>query len=648
MIMNRRIASSIGILIFALAAPIAQVNAEVSPRTILEDSRALPPVEAVRLLERNLAGSGDLRSWYLLELAERASVDGNWKKSLEWSRMQAMESLPEAIADRVYYRYSEALMASGEAKKGNELLLSRLESGKARDALLWLAYFRSSGMNDGSRRITVENLVSRLDAANPSLKDTDAESYALSRYLAGLSAVRSGEWDFAARSFGAFSPFDGRYPEYAPWSRFYLAWSHYRLGRWKAAIGEFSYYLDTWKNHDRSWQAAMAAALSSIQSGGDALGFAERAVRLAPTNAERAESLIFEASILTDRNDSKGAEELLSRVTDGSSTGGITPSAPRALFMLADAAFRQGKPELAEERWLSLSDRFPKNSLSGEALFRAGEQWYIAGVWPRSAELFSRYRKEWPAGGFLDAALRMGADAYRKSGNTALAILWWEELLRKFPDNPAAGRTYADLVDAYRSDRDYAAALRAAEEYRKRFPAEASLDGIGDAIDELKLLSRGEDGSTAALLSSWDKQGRAATSSGRSAGLALARRYLADYRTRGDARGILSEIIARSPKSPDALSAADRGVYAAAWSLWGNILREESAHKAASSALLAAGNFWVTLDGERSAEALYGAADSFLQSGSRADAVKTVETLKKAWPGSAWTRRADILLQSAR
>lgn len=667
--MQKRLIGSIALCILMFAA--VPVSAEeTDPRAVLVQSRTLSYPEAAILLERALSSSSDLSPWYLLELSERAAGAGDWKASLEWGRKQNLALVPSPIADRVHYRLAEAFVRTGDRARALGLLRLRAETGRAKDPLVWLLWFRESGAEEVKTQVlspggaqavaaspatpkknasgSVESMTALLDAANPNLKTDDPSSYALSRYLSGLAAVRSGEWDFAARSLARFTPqYDASFPLYAPWASFYLGWSYFRLGRDADAVRELSRYLDSWKGHERGWQAATACALASMKGAGDSLAFAERAARLAPSKAELAESLMFEAAILTDRNLLDRAESTLSGVADGSSTSGLTPSASRAAYALGNLAFRQGKRDLAETRWLSLSDRFPNDPLAGDALYRAGEQRFIASEWARAAGLFSRYRREWPAGSFIDSALALGGDSYERSGNRALAILWWEEHLKKFPAGSAAPRSWGHLVEAYRAEGDYSSALRAAESYQKKFPAEARLDGMGDAIESLRRLASGESPDAATLVTSWEREGKASTASGRAAGLALARWYLADYAHRGDAKAILASIASLAPATPDGLASPDRGTFAATLALYGNALREEGAHRDAARTLLKAGAYFSSLDGERAAEALYGATDSFLQVRLEGDAAQTALTLKKTWPESAWTHRAELLLQSA-
>lgn len=628
-------------LLFAgLLAALPPSLAAESPWDILSRSRnAATAAESARILESGLAGAGNLAPRYLLDLARLSGEQGDWQRCLRWSLAQDTQNLPADIADAVYWWRGRALEETGKVREAESLLRERIASGLVADPSLYLAYYRVAQSG-------AEKAGTRFDASFPRLQKTDPRTWALSRYLAGIVAVRSGEWSYASAMFAQYaSAGTGLFPEYDPWSRYYLAWCQYRLGRWTEAVAGFSAYLDGWLNHPAAWQAATAAALSALQTDIDPLPFAERAVRLAPDVSVKAESVLLQASILVDRKRYPAAEALLAGISDGTSTNGLTPSAARALFMLADVAMREKDNALAEKRWLSLASLFPKDPLAGEAVYRSAELAFIAADWAHAAESFAKYRQSWPTGPYLDIALRSGGTAWLNAGNPDLAILWWDELIRKFPGSPYAARALADLVSACRSRKDWSSARRYAEQYRSLFPAEAKLDAMDREIEELTRLERGESADTAALFTAWTRQGRAATPAGRDTALRLARLYLADYSTRETARAILREVASQIPRKPETLSVADRNTCAASLTLLGNLLREDADFDGASEYLLSAGTLYAPIDGERSAEALYGAADSFLQAGKRADARKTVETLAKTWPNSVWTRRAAILME---
>mgnify|MGYP001767678414 CR=1 FL=1 len=287
-------------LLFPSSTAFLQDAGSGSPREILERSWASAPSEALPLLERTLPVSGDLRPYYLVELARQAALAKKWKESVRWSETAA--EIPEDIADSRAFWHGYALEASGKADSALPVYRKRLETGLARDSSLYLAFFRISSGD-------AEGMTARLDAALPNLSKTDPETYALSRYLGGLCAVRGGNWDFAVTAFSAFAGArEGRFPEYAPWAAFYRGWGLYRLGRWDQALKYLTEYLDSWPNHERSWQAAVASALSAILAGRDPLPFTDRAVRLAPDSGALAESLLLRATVLVDRRDFAAAE----------------------------------------------------------------------------------------------------------------------------------------------------------------------------------------------------------------------------------------------------------------------------------------------------------------------------------------------------
>ena len=610
-----------------------------SPREIFERSRTLSSNEALNLLSANLSVSGEYRPWYLLDLARLSGIKEDWKKSLEWSSAQNLGSVPKDIADAVTYWYALGLEHDGQAAKSAQLTKALIDSGKVQDPLVYLAYFRTAASG-------AEQYIARFDKAFPVLKNTDPETFALSRYLSGLCAVREGSWAFAVLSFSRFSPlYDLKFPDLAPWSHYYLAYSQYRLGKWADSVASFTVYLGSWKTHAYGWQGATTACLAALQAGSDPMSFADLAVKIAPSSSDLGSSILLRASILFDRKMYAESEAALVGVADGTSTRSLTSSAPRAQFMLAEISARLKKTDEAINRWLYLSTQFPKDPLAEEALYRAGERNYLDGDWARAAELFSGYRQSWPSGRFLDTVLRLGGESYNRSGNVDLAIIWWEDLLAKYPKSQTVMRTYGDLISAYRQKGEYANALGAAQRYRDRFPVESASDGIDQEIAELDGILKGESADSAALFASYVKANRASTSEGRIIGVRLARQYENDYSKRNDEKAILREITAKSPAKPESVSQGERSAFASAWSMLGNINREDADFASASKALLSAGKFFATIDGERSAEALYGAADSFLQAGLSSDAKTTVDTMKKSWPDSVWTQRAAILME---
>jgi tetratricopeptide (TPR) repeat protein len=610
-----------------------------SPREIYERSRTLSSSDAQNLLETNLAGSLEYRPYYLLDLARLSGVKEDWKKSLEWSVKQNLGSVPKDIADAVTYWYAIGLEHDGQTAKSSQLAKTRIDSGNVQDPLVYLAYFRTAASG-------AEAYIARFDKAFPVLKNTDPDTFALSRYLSGLCAVREGAWAFAVLSFSRFSPlYDRNFPDLAPWSHYYLAYGQYRLGKWPESVASFTVYLDSWKTHAYVWQGASTACLAAIQAGSDPLSFADIAVKSAPSSPDLGSSLLLRASILFDRKMYAESEAALVGVADGSSTRGLTSSAPRAQFMLAEISARLKKTDEAVNRWLYLVSQFPRDPLAEESLYRAGERNYLDGDWTHAAELFSRYRQTWPSGRFLDTVLRLGGESYNRGGNVDLAIIWWEDLISKYPKSQTVMRTYGDLVNVYRQKGEYANALGAAKRYHDKFPTESASDGIDQEIVELNGILKGESADSAALYASYVKANRASSPEGRIVGVRLARQYETDYSKRNDEKAILREITGKSPAKPESVSQNERSAFASAWSMLGNMSREDADFASASKALLSAGKFFATIDGERSAEALYGAADSFLQAGLSSDAKTTVDTMKKSWPDSVWTQRAAILME---
>lgn len=632
------------LVVFCISAAV-----HANPAAALHAARgAENPAEAVRILERALPSAGDLRPWYLYELARFSAQRDDWRSVLNWSSFQIPSRVPAELADRVVQFHAEALIRTGQPQRGFDMVKARLDATPDCDPVLYTLAMRAA-LHPQVPATAAEDvivLMDLLDVQYPSLRIEKPGLFYRSRYLGALASSRLNRWTETRDLLSVYIPqIEQQTADSAPWARYFLAYSHYRLGAWADAVQHFRIYLTRWPTHPWAWQSASTASMAASLGGLDPLPFAEQAVRSAPGRTELAESLILKASILMDKKDFDGAELILISVADGSGTSGATSVAPRAHYLLAELFLRAGVFPGAEDWWLTLIRRYPDHALSDEALFRLGELQYVAGDWRRATEFFGRYRRTLSRGRYLEQVLWSGGDTYNRSGATDLAILWWEDLIRQFPQGTMTVRAYEELIRAYRKGRDWNGALRIAHAFQAAFPREAETADIARELDELRRLAAGESVDAASLQIEWTRAGKAGTAGGRSTGVQLARAYLEDFTRRPEALAVLREITGRMPERTHLLPDAEKYTWAMAWMLQGNILREDRIYRDAARALLASGTLFASLDGERAAEALYGAADSFLQAGLQADARSAADTILKTWPDSPWSRRVRLLLE---
>lgn len=629
------------IVLFTSLFSLQAAEKKESASDILLKSRSLTAdIQAIALLEKNIDKAESLKPWYILELCSRSIKLGNWVQAITWAEKQNLNDVPEEIKDSFLWWYAEALRLGNRIPQAQKILLERIQSGKTSMPSLYLAYFRI-----GDREAS--DSLNRFDTSFPQLKYTDPETFFLSRYLAGLCAVREADWLFAKFVFNTFLDIpQNSLKEYKGWASWYSAYSLYRLGQYKESIAAYSSFLKNYPLHPYGWQAAMTAALASLQSSENVFEFINQALSLAPNETSFAETAVLQATILMDTKNYDEASKVLNGIADGTSTRGQTALSSRALFMLGEIAAKNRNPEQAENYWLSLVSQFPKDTLSEEAVFRAGENWYIEGNLPKAISLFTRYRQTWVSGKYLDLVLRNGGEAQSKMGDIDFSILWWEDLIRKFPESPSLPRAYNELIQAYKKKHEYEAAIWTAQNYTMKFPKEASIDDIPSEIKLLTRLKNGENPDNTSLYVDFTRANRALTASGRALGLRLARNYYENYSTRSNAEPILQEIISEIPSNTDRLSGPEKNTFAAAYSMLGTIHREQGNNKIASSDFLKAGTLYASTDVERASESLYGAIDCFLQLGLLSDAQSSVEMLESSWPDSIWTRRARLLFDA--
>ncbi|HNY17811.1 MAG TPA: hypothetical protein PKL75_10180, partial [Treponemataceae bacterium] len=90
----------------------------LTPREALDVARAAKdPTEATKILSSALPAAGELRPWFLLDLAQYAGESGKWEESLARSQELQSMTLPPEIRDHAAWWLSEALVRRGRQKE---------------------------------------------------------------------------------------------------------------------------------------------------------------------------------------------------------------------------------------------------------------------------------------------------------------------------------------------------------------------------------------------------------------------------------------------------------------------------------------------------------------------------------------------------
>ncbi|MDB5650301.1 MAG: tol-pal system protein YbgF [Hyphomicrobiales bacterium] len=121
------------------------------------------------------------------------------------------------------------------------------------------------------------------------------------------------------------------------------------------------------------------------------------------------------------------------RPLQGTTTAALPPTTPRDEFDVAMASLNQGQYETAETGLKTFLQRYPKDRLSGEAVFYLGESYFKRGRSRDAAEQYLKISTDHPKTAHApDALVRLGV-SLEKLGAKEQACAFFSEVGRKYP-----------------------------------------------------------------------------------------------------------------------------------------------------------------------------------------------------------------------
>ena len=285
---------------------------------------------------------------------------------------------------------------------------------------------------------------------------------------------------------------------------------------------------------------------------------------------------------------------------------------------------------------LKLPKEFPNSPLKEEATFSAAEVLYFGGIYDKSIELYSNYRKTFPTGYNYQAALYRGALAYLKIDDADGAIFLFQRLYDDFSDGVYASEALINMAEIQTTKKEWASSSAYYRELQQRFPSEASSINSANRLHSLFFRAQGKSSSESALLLDFSKGGGLTKRKGRRAALKLSDLYLNLYRSesnRNKALSWLNELIEGDFNDNEMKSTAYR--------LKGDDDFRVGNLKSAASNYIEASS--LTSDKEKSANILYRAIMTTIEADAISDGVKIYNSMMKKFPKSDWTKKAKLL-----
>lgn len=463
-------------------------------------------------------------------------------------------------------------------------------------------------------------------------------------YFAALSLVQAKRYEEAADRFEAVLPYFES-PEPPPELRgleastlYYYGWSQYRVGNYSEAKSALERFVRRIEVHPLRPRALYLLGQVSYAEGD--VDRAEAALRQAISAEGAGDPLKAEATFVLGqlyRSEGQNDAALRQFGTVSSEWGDSSPFADDALFEEAQIHDEAGRTDQAVGLLLELFQRYPRSPLGEEALYRRGEILQGEENYRAAREAFFEYRRNYPAGRFVDASLYWGGVASLELDEETGALLLWERLIEEYPGSSFRGEALAKVADLYEERGDLRRALESLSALSSEYPERAETVDARRRADELILRIGGLSEEEARLWVSIDDGGRSQTAAGRDAILNLADYILyegtADRVSTALVVDLLEETAEREAEAPaDAAQALFyRGEFAA---------RNGEVEEASGYFLNAA----ATGSGELSARSLFKAVEMKVRSRRFDEAREIVQRMENAIPNSEWTAEARRLL----
>ena len=573
------------------------------------------------LAEASLTKSGSKNETILLSIARFNAYAKNWKDCETYASKCLKSENPEIQKNAVYWaalaKYEKGEIAKAVAtienyKKDNKIedksILSLYakalaKQGKYHDAdvIFYSLGERNQLDNDGrldySRTLLIAgHYVSTKQQASKAKGDEAV-------YLSALASFNQHRWAEAEAAFSKVLSSKTLDKDYVAYAQFYHGYAQYQLGEYPKAISSLNHFIEENPLHTFVWSAHMtvarAAAFSKNES--EAVSASQNAIKTARNEKDRNEATILAAGILADNKKFADALALLYPYISKKSEFGY-----ECKYRSAEILVQQGKSAEADKYFSELASLGEKeaNLIAEESAYRRAELAYSAENYGRAAELFELYNKKWPGGRFSFAAIYFSADSLAKSGNDIRAILRYQQITDSKAETSYRYGSEKNLIELYQKTGDYVSALEMANKMLEEYGSQATNDGIGKKITELKKLGAGS------AVSTDDK-------------VKLAEKALDKYRN-------------EPSKSEENMKNAI--FLAGAYRLKGENKKSAQIYLEAVKYSRQAGN------NENAARSFYGAVESFDAAALYADSKATYNELKKLYPESTYTKDAEKII----
>jgi TolA-binding protein len=254
-------------------------------------------------------------------------------------------------------------------------------------------------------------------------------------------------------------------------------------------------------------------------------------------------------------------------------------------------------------------------------------------MWADARTAFDDYRRKFPKGKLVDAALYWGGQGAMEAGEGKAAALLWEQLISGYRESPFRGDSLRKTAEVYAQSHDFARALDLYTHFISEYPAEARAARADIRAEQIRYQSQGQSDREAELSAIISRETGAKK---RDAMIELARLFIFSGEKKAESgyRSLLSVIGEKEPES------AARGLFLVGEYFYRKGDLAEAARQFLNAAVT------TKTDPQLAASALYRAAEMMKLAKRPDDVEAIVKRLEDRFPGSEWTAKTRLLTET--
>ena len=515
-----------------------------------------------------------------------------------------------------------------------------LSLGKNLSGIEILTKLEKNNLLNENSRLDFSKVLLKSGKLNSALKESLKVNGSESSYLSAIAYFNKKNFEESEIYFQKAIDSNELEKKFENYAIFYLAYSQYRLEKYKKALENFISFTNQSKNFPLLRQASIFASECALQTNDfvNAKKMAQNVVDYSSTEKEKRESVFFNAKIFVDSGDDNLALELLLPYTNQKNEFAF-----QCLFLCAEIYVKKGEIQNALDIYKTLSEQKISLSFAEEALYRQGELNFSNKNYDFALKNFEDYIKKYPSSQYFEDSLFYAGLSLFYKNEMQKASLYFENLVQ----NKKSTYRFAALkllIELNEKSKNYEKALFYTKEILSSFENQAKQEGFDKKLREISILLKGDDSKIILLEDKFLEAKKEKTLEGRKIGVEL----LENYAKQSFDRFYYDKIISLSKNMIQNFKDTneENEMNAKVHFILAQTYRNYSENALAAENFLSSSNLFIKCGlNEESANSLYRACEAFDAAELKEDCKSTAVLLKKLYPSSQYAQKVEVFIK---